>query len=98
LRLLHGLNDVFAAATRARGTPLIYVQVNVWRKFFLGSGNMRGADAKRAALEQCRRLKWLAPDHNAAEAAGIWLYACGQLAPKFAQRSEPLFIAGGAAP
>jgi hypothetical protein len=45
----------------------------------------------------CARLGWPLPttksgelDHNAAEAAGIWLYGCARVDPKNTVRHEPL--------
>lgn len=55
--------------------PFETVRIATWRKHFIGRGNCPTKLAKQMALERCRLLGWDAPDHNAAEAAGIWDYA-----------------------
>jgi hypothetical protein len=92
-----GLNAIFTGLATQQKIPVLSAPIAAWRKFFLGRGNMKGADAKLACVRLCRTLHWLAPDHNAAEAAGIWLWGCSQVAPKNVQRVEPLFTHGGPA-
>jgi hypothetical protein len=55
--------------------PYQTVRISTWRKHFLGNGRLPTKEAKAAALARCRVLGWDAPDHNAAEAAGIWDWA-----------------------
>lgn len=95
--ILQRLYGVFTGAARRHGLELLEVTPSTWRKTFLGTGNgnLERADAKRAVLVQCRRLGWLAPDDNAADAAGIWFHACSVEAPQLAQQTGPLFIAAG---
>lgn len=99
--LLYGLRGIALGLARAKQVPILQVPIGSWRKFFLGTARFKGggAEAKRRSVEQCARLKWAVPCsprgepmHDAAEAAGLWLYACSQVAPKAAQRSEPLFV------
>jgi Holliday junction resolvasome RuvABC endonuclease subunit len=86
-----GLYAIIIGQARAHGVRVLTVTVRTWRKFFLGRGTLPGAQAKAEALRVCKALRWKPPDHNSAEAAGIWLYACSQRAPKLAQQPEPLF-------
>jgi hypothetical protein len=92
-----GLQAIFQGAARAQGIQIITAPVRTWRKYALGAGNMKGADAKRAIMRLAKQLGWWdeSLDHNAAEACGIWLYACGQCNPKLALRPEPLFVGRG---
>ena len=97
--LLYGLRGIAIGLARAKHVPVIQVPVATWRKFFLGRGDLRGPEAKRRCVKLCAQLKWSAPttragdpDHNAAEAGGLWLYACSQAAPMQTQRCEPLFV------
>ena len=96
---LVGLYAIYTGATRARGIKLLPVTPSTWRKHFLGAGNgkLPRAAAKAAAIEQCRRLKWDAPDDNAADAAGIFAWAESQLSPQLAHQTGPLFTGGNAA-
>lgn len=71
-----GLDGLFTGIAGAAGVRIVHAPIGEWRKCVLGHGRMKGADAKRAMLTRCRQLGWDAPDHNAAEAAGIWLWAC----------------------
>jgi len=85
-----GLHAIFAGLARARKVPVRFAPVSSWRKYFLGVGKMEGARAKAECVRLCRQLGWDPPDHNAAEAAGIWLFGCSLLAPAVTQRHEPL--------
>jgi hypothetical protein len=61
--------------------------------YALGSGRLKGRDAKTAMVRLCRALGWGEDvPHDAAEAAGIFLWASGQIAPQLAIRHEPLFV------
>ena len=71
---LFGLFTGIAGAARIKVVP---AHIATWRKAVHGKGNLKGPDAKRRMVGLCRQLKWEAPDHNAAEAAGIWMWAAG---------------------
>jgi hypothetical protein len=77
-----GAYAIITGLVRCAGIPIHRAPINTWRKGAFGNGRMNGADAKRAALETCRRLRWPASDHNVAEAACIWIWGCGQLNSK----------------
>jgi hypothetical protein len=89
--IVAGLYAIFTGMARARGVRVMPVTIAEWRRYFLGRGRLDGATAKREAVRICRSLKWEAEDHNAAEAAGVWLWCCAQLSPSVAHRIEPLF-------
>lgn len=87
-----GLSAIFRGAARGRGVPIRLAPINSWRKYALGRGDLKGPEAKAAMVRLCRGLRWGdAVDHNAAEAAGIFLWASGQVSPTTATRPEPLF-------
>lgn len=94
---LLALYGVFCGIVMAKQIPLIPVAISTWRKYALGHGNLKTKEAKAAAVELCRKLRWTAHDHNAAEAGCIWLWGCSQVAPRNVQRAEPLFLGRGAA-
>lgn len=97
-RIALGLQGIFRGAARARGLRILPAPINSWRKYCLNSGNMRGAAAKAAMVRLCRQLGW-GDDvpHDAAEAAGIFLWAESQIAPHLATRPEPIFSGASAA-
>lgn len=92
-----GIYAIVIGVVRCKSIPLRIIAVQSWRKSFLGNGKLKGDVAKREAVKLCSRLGWSAPDHNAAEAAGIWNHICALEAPYgittlhpalFAERAE----------
>lgn len=77
--LTRGLYGIFTGITKANGILLLPAEIKTWRAYALDNGNLDGAAAKRACLVRCKQLGWPAPTHDAAEAAGIFLWASGQL-------------------
>lgn len=90
--ITRGLYAIFTGIARAKNIEVMRADIGTWRKYFLGKGNLKGAEAKRQCVKLCAQLGWVAADHNAAEAAGIWCWAGSQLAPSRTQRIEPLFV------
>lgn len=101
--MLLGLRGIFMGIARSKNVTILEASVGEWRKYTLGHGNLDGKEAKRQCVRLCKQLHWELPptsdadnrpDHNAAEAAGLWLWACAQRNPRLVQRHEPLFAAG----
>lgn len=90
--LAFGLLGAIAGCIRCKGIPVRRANIQRVRKHFIGRGNLPGDEAKRRVAQQCRALGWDAPNHDAADAAAVWSWACSQFAPAKAQRVEPLFI------
>lgn len=88
-----GIYAIIVGVVRCKSIPLRIVAVQSWRKSFLGNGRLPGDIAKREAVKLCQRLGWDAPDHNAAEAAGIWHHACAQAAPYGITTTHPALFA-----
>ena len=88
--LTRGLYGIISGIVKAKRLTIMRAPVPTWRKYFLGSGKLPGADAKRECQRVCGYLKWDAPTEDAAEAAGIWSWGCSQVDPKHAHRVEPL--------
>lgn len=88
-----GIYAIVIGVVRCKSIPLRTVAVQSWRKSFLGNGKLKGDVAKREAVKLCQRLGWDAPDHNAAEAAGIWHHACSQAAPYGITTTHPALFA-----
>lgn len=79
-RIAGGLHGIFVGMARARKIPVLIAGIREWRKAALGAGNLSGEVAKRRMLQICDHLGWeTGGDHNAAEAAGIWMWACKEL-------------------
>jgi len=91
--LLLGLRGVMLGALRANNVRAVEVAVATWRVYCLGTAKLKGKDAKARAVDLCARLGWGDNlNHNAAEAAGMWLWAWAQEAPQRVPRHEPLFL------
>jgi hypothetical protein len=95
--ITRGLYAIFTGIAKCKGIPIVRADIGTWRKHFLGRGNLPGREAKARCMALCAQLGWDAPTHDSAEAAGVWLWACSQIAPQRAQRVEPLFVAGASA-
>lgn len=95
--ITRGLYAIFTGITKCKGIPLLTAEIATWRKYAIGHGHLPGKVAKQRCVALCGQLGWDAPDHNSAEAAGIWLYAGAQLDPQHCTRHEPLFLQGRAA-
>ena len=87
-----GLYAIITGIATAKSIPILRADIGTWRKWFLGRGNLKGKDAKAQCVMLCKQFGWHAPDHNAAEAAGIWSWAGSKLDPRLATRVEPLFV------
>lgn len=76
----------------SRGLPVDNAPVQTWRKHFLGTG--RPEHPKQATMERCRLLGWDVPNHDAADAAGLWAWAKARHDPRFRyEAATPLFAA-----
>lgn len=76
-----GLFAIVCGLVRCKGIPLATVASQTWRKSFLGKGNIKRDEAKKAAREVCKRMGWTATTDDEADAAGIWFHACTVVAP-----------------
>jgi hypothetical protein len=73
-----GMFGILCGIINCKSIRLELAAISTWRKHFLGRGNYPGVIAKQMAVDRCKLLGWSPPDHNAAEAAGIWDWA-GQM-------------------
>jgi hypothetical protein len=72
-----GLYALFTGIAGAARIQVVPAHIRTWRKAVLGQGNLKGDIAKARMMAMCRRMQLDPPDHNAAEAAGIWMWAAG---------------------
>lgn len=70
-----GMFGILCGIVHCKSIRLELAAISTWRKHFVGKGNYPGTIAKKMAVDRCNLLGWSAPDHNAAEAAGIWDWA-----------------------
>lgn len=93
------LSLAFVAATAAQnvGARPVLGHVATWRKHFIGRGNLPGKEAKAAAIERCRILKWQVKGHDEAEAAGLWCWGMSKYFRHWAPNGTPLFAGKAAA-
>ena len=74
IRLLTGLAFQVEVICAIREITCQPVQVQSWRKVFLGHG--RPANPKKAALAMCAVLGWdVGGSHDRADAVGVWTFA-----------------------
>lgn len=93
--VLIGVYAVMTGIARANDVTVWPVSVATWRKHTLGTSKLGGrAEAKQAMIKLCRQLGWSAPDDNASDAAGIFIWAAAKFAPYGAIPVEPLFVGG----
>jgi hypothetical protein len=78
VRMHHMLSGALQAAVINSGAKLLGMPTpNEWRKRVLG--NAFPKDPKNAAIAYCKLvLKLTVEEHDAAEAACLWAYGCGQ--------------------
>lgn len=99
---LIGLVAIVRAVSAARGVPCEDLHIGSVRKHFLGKvPTTRGMAAKdkRAAVAaikglivaRCRSLGWNVPDHDSADAAACFDFACSSLSPAHGAMTSPLF-------
>lgn len=72
-----GMFGILCGIIHCKSIRLELAPISTWRKSFLGKGNYPGTIAKQMAVDRCKLLGWNPPDHNAAEAGGIWHWAGG---------------------
>lgn len=87
MKLTGGIITVAAMTGASVSEPAI----STVRKHFIGQGNLRSQDAKRAVMERCRLLGWPYQDDNQADANAVWAFAMAQRYPSWAPQSTPLF-------
>lgn len=75
-----GLQAIVRGTAVVRGIRCELGAIQTWRKFFLGHGSLRSAEAKKQALETCHRLGWQPANLDEADAAGLWAWAAARFA------------------
>src|SRR5262245_55757520 len=92
--LLPGLHGVIRMVLFLKGVyrPQL-VPVQTWRKHFIDLSVVAKGEAKQHVLRKCRSLGWLErADDDAADACGLWSYACARIDPETALQVSPLFM------
>jgi len=86
---LAGLHGIVRSVAHCRGVyEISTVSVQSVRQHFCGNRLAK----KDAVLERCRILGWdVKANHNAADAAATWHFACSLIDPKLALQVTPLF-------
>lgn len=91
---LVGLVACVRGCVANRGVPCESMHLGSIRKHFLGTAlttkhfpGLKHADAKKAikaeVVKRCELLGWEVPNHDAADAAALWDYACAMKAPGY---------------
>lgn len=86
--LLAGLHGIVRATAHCRGIfEISDVGVLAVRRHFCGDQRANKADV----LERCKILGWRPTNHNEADAAACWHFACSLVRPEVAIQCSPLF-------
>lgn len=88
LMQLYGAIRATVHQTDARFLPVHSATV---RKFFIGRGNLKSAEAEQQIEGRCVELGWECEDHNARDAAATWAWGMSQIHPEWSNRLTPLF-------
>lgn len=89
--VLISLYGAAIGASHTAGAFTIDGHVGTWRKHFIGVGNLKSDEAKRATIERCRLLGWPAQNHDEADACGLWSWGMATNYRQWAPQSTPLF-------
>lgn len=85
---LIGLQAVMRTVVRARRPSLAkLVHVQSARKFFIGAGNLRGAEAKARVKRRCIDIGWITEEdatYDKCDALCVWAKAAGDIDRAFA--------------
>lgn len=87
MRLLQGLTAVAEMVCHDQCVRVFEVATSTWRKHFLGHGGLPSAEAKTYCVQLCHDRGWMVVDNNAADACGIWDYACALVSPEHGARA-----------
>jgi hypothetical protein len=86
--LLAGLHGIVRAVAHCRGIYEISdVSVLAVRRHFCGDQQAK----KHDVIERCQLFGWDVGNHNAADAAACWHFACSLVRPELAMQCSPLF-------
>ena len=85
------LYGAFRSVIHQCGARFIPAHSATVRKFFVGNGALKSAEAKDAVMRRCEQLGWDFSGHDAADAAATWAYGMSIVYPAWSPLSTPLF-------
>lgn len=88
------LTGAIRAAAKRAGAKVHLASVQTVRKHFIGVGNLKRDEAKKAVMDRCRLLGWSVKNDDQGDATAVWAYGMARLYPKWAPQTGPLFAAG----
>lgn len=86
---LNGLWAVIAAAAKVKRIKYRRARVQEIRKNFLGSGNLKGDEAKKRAFAMCGLLGWEPKNKDEGDSGALWHWAACIEAPSLAPMITP---------
>lgn len=75
-----GLAAMTESAAYRASVPVYQIASSTVRKAIMGTGRFPTGEAKQHVLAWCLNQGWPVPDHNAADACIVWLYAARKIA------------------
>lgn len=85
------LTGALRAAAKRAGCQVHLCAVSTVRRHFIGKGDLRSAEAKRAVQHRCKQLGWPFIDDNHSDSMAVWDYGIAT----YCRRSS-LFARGAA--
>ena len=89
--VLMGLRGCVMGVAHMRNIPFEQHEVSTIRKHFLGVGNLKRVDAKRATVKRCGMLGWTVHNDDEADACALWDLACARRSRSHSIATTPLF-------
>lgn len=90
--LKFALIGAIGGACKLRSIDLRFGNIQRVRKFVIGKGNVRSQIAKPAVMQVCRALGWEPKNYDEADAAGLFLWACNEVAPRAVPHLDPISL------
>lgn len=78
-QLAMGLRACVMGICHIRGVRFLEYPVQTIRKHFIGQGNLKRDEAKRAVMNRCRQLGWHVDNDNESDAAAVFDLARAKL-------------------
>lgn len=92
-RLALGFDFLLKGACHVRALRCVECHAGTWKSFYLGSGNLKSAEAKARSIAVTKGVGLEPRNSDEADAAGIWFWACAEYAGHQVDALLPLIAA-----
>ena len=91
IEITFGLAAIVRAVATILCVPRGFATISEVRKYFIGRGNLKSAEAKKQVMQKCRSLGYEPPDDNAGDALALHRFIAGVCKPELQLEVAPLF-------